>query len=70
MNPHLIHALIGVETVHETAQSLVRSFRLVNPSFIRMNIPHKLTHVDDSAEEITQTVQILDDQSELVASRI
>lgn len=38
---------MGIEFVHETAQTTVSFLALVHPFWIRMDRPQELAHVDD-----------------------
>ena len=46
----MVESNIGVEFIHVLAESLVRLVRSFVPPFLRMNIPHELSEIDDPTE--------------------
>lgn len=67
---HVIESPVGIELVHEAAQGLVRLFGLLDPAGVRMDVAHELAHVDDAAEDIAETVEVLHHVAELCGVRV
>lgn len=56
---YIIETPVGVELVHEAAQRFIGLFSLLDPARVRVDVAHELAHVDDAAEDIAETVQVL-----------
>ena len=57
---------MGVQLVHGLAESLVRVVGRLNPCAIGVRVADEFAEVDDTAEHVTEPVQVLDDLEELL----